>query len=109
MRMKETGRPDHVDAARAMFFALLGPFFVWVFIKLGVGWPVEVFHLVQQGAFFAVPLLYAAVVGFRPLEVNGYTRLTLRKMVLVVMASFGSMWLLQGLNELQEPILTWMG
>ena len=48
--MNETGRPDHVDAARAMFFALLGPFVVWLLVWLGVGWPVEVFHLAQQSA-----------------------------------------------------------
>ncbi len=92
-----------------MFFALLVPLAVWLLIALGVGWPGEVFHLVQQASFLLVPLVYARAVGLRPLETSGYVRLPLRKAALVLVASFGSMWLLQGLNELQDPILTWLG
>jgi membrane protease YdiL (CAAX protease family) len=107
--MNDPRRPDHVDAVRAMFFALLAASGVQGLVQLLPGWPSEAFRLLLQGVFFAVPLLYAAAVRLPPLEASGFVRLPLRQAALVLLASFGTMWLLQGLNELQPPFLEWLG
>jgi membrane protease YdiL (CAAX protease family) len=107
--MDDARRPDHVDAVRAMFFALLAAAGVRGLQRFVPGWPPEAFGLLQQSLFFAVPLLYSAAVRLPPLRASGFIRLPLRQAVLVLLGSFGTMWLLQGLNELQPPLLEWLG
>lgn len=107
-------RPDHVDAARAMFVALLAVAGVRVLAQAFAGEgpgkiPVWVFGLAQQAAFLLPPLAYARAAGLRPLESSGFVRLPLRKLGLVLLASLGTMWLLQGLNAAQPAIFRWLG
>lgn len=102
-------RPDHVDAARAMFAALVGVAVVRGVAQAVKGLPMEAFGLLQQAVFFVVPLVYARVVRLSPWSSSGFVRLPLRKAALVLLASLGTMWLLQGLNALQPPLFRWLG
>jgi len=107
--MNETRRPDHVDAARAMFLALLAALGVQGLLRLWPGGPPGAVGLLQQAAFFGIPLLYAAATRLPPWEASGFVRLAPGRAVLVLGASFGTLWLLEGLNELQMPLLDLLG
>ncbi len=102
-------RPDHVDAARAMFFALLGVGAVWGLSSVAKGVPPEGFSLLMEAGFFAIPLLYARAVKLRPLEASGFARLGLRQAALVLLASLGTMWLLHGLSVIEMQVFEWAG
>jgi membrane protease YdiL (CAAX protease family) len=103
------GRPDAVDAARAMFFTFLAIGAMWGIAALAGGAPREVLSLAMQAAFFAGPLLYARAVKLRPFKSSGYATLGPTQIALILVASLGSMWLLQGLTLVQEPVLDWLG
>jgi membrane protease YdiL (CAAX protease family) len=108
-------RPDHVDGMRAMFFALLGVAGVRALgVTLGdrpghPGLRSEVFAFLQQAIFLAAPLLYARGAGLRPFVASGFSRLPLRKALLIFLASLGTMWLLQGLSLAQPIVFRWLG
>jgi len=97
-------RPDHVDAARALFLALLGVAAVWGLTRVARGAPPEGFSLLLEACFFAVPLLYARGAKLRPFEASGFARLGLRPAALVVLASLGTLWLLQGLSVIEMTL-----
>jgi membrane protease YdiL (CAAX protease family) len=99
------GRPDHVDAARAMFFAFLAVGAIWSIAALVKEIPRDAINLLTQAAFFGAPLLYAKAAKLRPFQASGYTRLGLRPIALVLLASLGSMWLLQGLWTVSFDLL----
>lgn len=103
------GRPDHVDAARALFFAFLAVAAVFGIAALWPGIPKDGLSLLLQASFFGVPLLYARASGLRPFEASGFAPLPLRKVVLVLFAALGSMWLLQGLWSIAFEIIRWAG
>lgn len=103
------GRPDHVDAARAMFLALLGVGAVWLLTAVVKGVPPEGFSLLMEAGFFAIPLLYARAVKLRPFEASGFARLGARQAALVLLASFGTMWLLHGLSVIEVRVFEWAG
>jgi membrane protease YdiL (CAAX protease family) len=93
----EAKRPDHVDAAWAMFFAFLGVAAVNLLRYVWPRVPLEGLSLLLQAVFLVAPLAYARGVGLPPFRASGFAPLSLKQVTLVAFASLGTMWLLQGL------------
>src|SRR5579863_10033118 len=92
--------PDARDAARVLSLALLAIAIGWGLSALGL--PGGLF---QQAALFAVPVLYARAAGLGAWKANGFVRLPPSKAALVVVASLGTLWLLNGAAQLQERVI----
>jgi len=95
--------PDARDAARVLALALLAMGAAWLLVLLGL--PPFFVGVLQQGAFFGLPLLYARKAGLRPFVASGYVRLSPRQAALVLVASLGSLWLLYGLTRIQTEVI----
>ncbi len=95
--------PDARDAARVLALALLAMGAAMLLTTLGV--PSFFAGILQQGAFFALPLLYARRVGLRPFVSSGYVGISARQAALVLVASLGSLWLLYGLTQIQTEVI----
>ena len=95
--------PDAWDAAWVLALAILVA--ASASVLLWAGMPSAAAGAVQQIGFFAVPLVYARWAKLRPFVSNGFVRLPLRRLALVVMASLGSLWLLNGLVHVQERLV----
>jgi membrane protease YdiL (CAAX protease family) len=91
--------PDAIDSARVLALALVAIAGAMLLVWAGVS-PVLVGPL-QQIAFLGIPLGYARWAGLRPFAANGYVPLPLRRIALVLVASLGTFWLLNGLTHLQ--------
>ena len=95
--------PDALDAARVLALAILvaaaASLLVWA------GLPAPAAGAFQQIGFLVAPLLYARWAGLRPLVSSGYVRLPLRRLVFVLVASLGSLWLLNGLVHVQKEVV----
>src|ERR1051325_1587053 len=95
--------PDSIDSARVLALALLA---IGVALLLGMlGVPRALVGIFQQAAFFAIPLVYARWNGLRAFAANGYVPIPLRRIALVVVASLGTLWLLNGLTHLQTKAI----
>src|SRR5690349_4475333 len=96
-------RPDALDSARVLAFAILVA--AAASLLLWAGLPAAVAGAIQQIGFFAAPLLYGRVVGLRPFVSSGFVRLPLRRLIFVLIASLGSLWLLNGLVHVQKDVV----
>lgn len=90
--------PDALDAARVLVLAAGGIAGAWVLASLGLPAAAAV---LQEGAFIGAPLLYARWAGLNPWRANGFVRVPLRKLAIVLIASLGTFWLLNGLTHVQ--------
>lgn len=96
-------QPDARDAAWVLALALAAMLAVMLAIEAGL--PRALAGALQQVAFFGAPLLYARRAGLNPLAASGYSRLPLRQVGLVLLASLGSLWLMYGLSKVQTEII----
>jgi membrane protease YdiL (CAAX protease family) len=94
--------PDALDAARVLALALLA--IAGAMLLAWLGYPV-VATVFQQASFFAGPLLYGRRAGLRPFIASGYVPVPLRRLALVLIASLGSFWLLNGLTHVQTRVI----
>jgi membrane protease YdiL (CAAX protease family) len=94
--------PDALDAARVLALALLA--IAGAVLIASLGYPV-VATVFQQASFFAAPLLYGRRAGLRPFIASGYVPVPLRRLALVLIASLGSFWLLNGLTHVQTRVI----
>jgi membrane protease YdiL (CAAX protease family) len=94
--------PDALDSARVLALALLAVGGAWLLFWAGLPVVANVF---QQAMFLATPLLYARGAGLRPFAANGYLPLRLRQVLLVLVASLGTLWLLYGLTHVQTKVI----
>jgi membrane protease YdiL (CAAX protease family) len=95
--------PDALDAARVLALGILVAAAASLLVWRGVH-PV-VAGAVQQIGFHVVPLIYARWSGLRTFASSGFVRLPLRSLAFVLMASLGSLWLLNGLVHLQKDVV----
>ena len=95
--------PDALDSARVLALALLVA--AAASVLLWAGLPPAAAGAIQQIGFFGAPLLYARWTGLRPLASNGFVPLPLRRLVFVLIASLGTLWLLNGLVHVQERVV----
>lgn len=96
--------PNALDAVRVLALALLAS--AGAILLAGVaGVPPEAAGVVQQIAFFILPLAYAKAVGLRPWSASGFVPLRARQVALVLIASLGSFWLLNGLTQVQTHVI----
>ncbi len=95
--------PDARDAALVLALAILVAAAASLLLWAGVPGPAA--GAIQQIGFFLAPLVYARAAKLRPFVSNGFVRLPLRRLALVLMASLGSLWLLNGLVHVQERIV----
>lgn len=95
--------PDVLDAARvlALGVAAIGG----AMLLTIAGAPPAVAGVLMQLSFAAVPLGYARWAGLRPFASSGFVPLPLRRLVLVLVASLGSLWLLNGLTHVQTRVI----
>lgn len=96
-------KPDARDAARVLALALVAMAAAMLLAQLGL--PTFFAGILQQGAFFGLPLLYARKAGLRPFVDSGYVRLSGRQIALILVASLGSLWLLYGLSRIQTEVI----
>jgi membrane protease YdiL (CAAX protease family) len=96
-------QPDAKDAAWVLVLALLAMLGVRLLLHLGM--PQALAGAFQQAAFFGAPLLYARRVGLSPLAASGFVPLGLRRSVLVLLASLGSLWLMYGLSRVETELI----
>jgi membrane protease YdiL (CAAX protease family) len=94
--------PDGVDSARVLALALLAMGGGLLLVSVGV--PPPVAGVLQQAALLAIPLGYARWAGLRASAANGYLPLPLRRVALVLVASLGTLWLLNGLTHIQLEV-----
>jgi membrane protease YdiL (CAAX protease family) len=99
--------PDAIDSARVLALALAAIGGAILLVQVGV--PAAVVGPLQQIAFLGIPLGYARWAGLRPFAANGYLPLPLRRIGLVLVASFGTFWLLNGLTHLQTEVIRQAG
>jgi membrane protease YdiL (CAAX protease family) len=99
--------PDALDSARVLALALLVAGAASLLVWRGV--PAAVAGALQQIGFLAAPLLYARLANLRPFLANGFVRLPLRRLVFVLLASLGSLWLLNGLVHVQKDAVRSLG
>ncbi|HVR83699.1 MAG TPA: hypothetical protein VMU54_05260, partial [Planctomycetota bacterium] len=90
-------QPDARDAAWVLVLALLAMLGVRLLVQIGM--PQLLAGAFQQTAFFGAPLLYARWAGLRPFVASGFVPLGLRRSLLVLLASLGSLWLMYGLSR----------
>ncbi len=90
-------QPDARDSAWILAAALV---LIALLMSLGSAVHPLVLGAAIQGVFLGVPLAYARLAGFRPLEASGAVRLGMRPLLLVLTASLGTMWLLKGVSDL---------
>jgi membrane protease YdiL (CAAX protease family) len=95
--------PDALDAARVLAFAILVAAAASLLMWRGL--PAPIAGAIQQIGFFAAPLLYGRVAGLRPFVSSGFVRLPLRRLAFVLLASLGSLWLLNGLVHVQKDVV----
>lgn len=95
-------QPDARDAAWILALALLAMLAVRLLSMAGL--PSVLLGAVQQVTFFGAPLLYARRAGLNPLAASGFTRLSGRRIALVLLASLGSLWLMYGLSQVQTGL-----
>jgi membrane protease YdiL (CAAX protease family) len=95
--------PDARDAAWVLLLgvAALGAAMLLATLRV----PTAVAGALMQASFVAVPLLYARKAGLRPFAASGFVRLPLRRAALVLIASLGSLWLLNGLTHVQTEVI----
>jgi membrane protease YdiL (CAAX protease family) len=98
--------PDALDSARVLALALLAVAGAWFLFRAGLPVVAGVF---QQASFLATPLLYARAAGLRPFGANGYAAIGLRQVLLVLVASLGTLWLLYGLTRIQTKVIEQAG
>src|SRR5436190_18963713 len=96
--------PNALDALRVLALALLASAGA-ILLAGPAGVPAEAAGVVQQIAFFALPLVYAKTVNLRPWAASGFVSLRARQLVFVLIASLGSFWLLNGLTQLQTHVI----
>jgi len=94
--------PDGVDSSRVLALALLA--IGGALLAVSVGVPPAIVGPLQQLALIALPLGYARWAGLGAFAGNGYVPLPLRRIALVLVASFGTFWLLNGLTHLQLEV-----
>jgi len=99
--------PDAWDAVRVLAIGLI--FYLGVLALQQARPPSWVVGAALGAVFLGVPLVYAKAAGLRPLRASGFARLGLRPLVLVLVASLGSMWLLKDLSDRTVCVLTEMG
>ncbi len=100
-------RPDERDACLVLAFAILA--YAGAGFVAAAGLPAEIAALVQQVFFLAIPLAYARWAGLPPLRASGLGRIGVRPLALVLLASLGSLWMLKGLSDLQDPVFRMLG
>jgi membrane protease YdiL (CAAX protease family) len=95
--------PDVLDAARVLALGVvaLGGAMLLAIARV----PATAAGVLMQLSFVAVPLGYARWAGLRPFAANGFVPLPLRRLVLVLAASLGSLWLLNGLTHVQTRMI----
>jgi membrane protease YdiL (CAAX protease family) len=96
-------KPDAVDAARVLALGLAAMAAALLLVKAGA--PPELAGVVQQLGFLILPVLYARWAGLRPLASSGFVPLPFRRLVFVLVASLGTLWLLNGLVHLQNRVI----
>lgn len=99
--------PDAVDSARVLALALIVIAGTILLVKTGV--PAVLAGAFQQAGLLAAPLLYGRWAGLRPLASSGFVPLPLRRAVLVLVASLGTFWLLNGLTHLGSEAVRMAG
>jgi len=99
--------PDAIDATRVLALALVAIGGAMLLVRAGV--PAIVVGPLQQLAFLGIPVGYARVAGLRPFVANGYVPIPLRRIALVLVASLGTFWLLNGLTHLQTVVIRKVG
>lgn len=99
--------PDALDAARVLALAVAAMAIAMAMVGLGA--PPVVASVFQQAAFLAAPLLYARRAGLRPFAASGFVPMPLRRVAFVLVASFGSFWLLNGLVHVQKDAIRSVG
>lgn len=99
--------PDVLDASRVLALGVvaIGAAMLLTLAQL----PPALAGVLMQASFVAVPLGYARWAGLRPLAANGFVPLPLRRVVLVLVASLGSLWLLNGLTHVQTRLIRDVG
>src|SRR5262245_58237360 len=95
--------PDALDSARVLALALLVAVAASVLTMAGI--PAAAAGAIQQVGFFGAPLLYARWARLRPFASNGFVPLPLRRLGWVLIASLGSLWLLNGVVHVQERVV----
>ncbi len=102
-------RADARDALRVLalvFLLLAGVAFL---AQSGVNLPVWIPQVTFEAGLLAVPLLYARFAGLGAFAANGFRRISWRQAGLVAAASFGSLWLLKGIADLQMDLFLKIG
>jgi membrane protease YdiL (CAAX protease family) len=106
--VKVIGRPpDALDAGRTAAIMLLAMAGIGELRHAGV--PPAYRLGLMQACFFVVPLVYALWAGLRPLRDAGFVRPRLRDLVLTLVASMASLWILKALLDVQLDVYSHLG
>jgi membrane protease YdiL (CAAX protease family) len=101
-----TREPDARDSAWVLAIALVP---IAAAMGLAMAGKAAVGGLLVQASFLLIPLLYARRAGLGTLAGNGFAPLPPRRIAFVLLASLGSLWLLNGLTHLQDLAVRALG
>lgn len=99
--------PDALDAARVVALILLAVAAIGTL--QGAGAPAGLRSALLQVAFFTLPFAYARAAKLRPLLDAGFVRPSIGHVLLTLVASMASLWILKGLSDFQLDLFSSWG